>query len=349
MRESEQAKRRRTVEVLLAEKAAEQKRIAAEAEKIRAAVEAEAQRLLNEAENVLTDAARYSLFRRKLLDRVEGIVAASVKPLEKIEGIKIVQLDGLNGGSGEGRKNATDEVINSALRYRVQAPMIDGLLADLGIEGGCLLADGRADPRGPRPAVDRQGRRADGRRQRAGRSEEPRPRRARPARRLLERWLRGQRPSGRRQLRSGDGEHLRLFGARRAGRPGLGADPRLQRACRAGIPRIADSQIEDGLPADQIGCVRNFRLQNGDRIRERLLGLSDHDLFCTYAILEIADAAYELRRDAAPDAGLGGNRTFIEWTAEFDCAPEVEDDLVHGIAQNVFQGGFDSLKRHFGS
>jgi uncharacterized membrane protein YqiK len=137
-RESEQAKRRKTVEVVLAEMAAEEKRIAAEAEKIRATVEAEAQRLLNEAENVLTDSARYSLFRRKLLDRVEGIVAASVKPLEKIEGIKIVTLDGLNGGNGEGRRNATDEVIDSALRYRVQAPMIDGLLSDLGIEGGAL-------------------------------------------------------------------------------------------------------------------------------------------------------------------------------------------------------------------
>ena len=34
------------------------------------AVEAEAQKLLNEAENVLTDEARYSLFRRKLLDRM---------------------------------------------------------------------------------------------------------------------------------------------------------------------------------------------------------------------------------------------------------------------------------------
>ena len=39
---------------------------------MRAAVEAEAQRLLNEAENVLTDQARYSLFRRKLLDRDRG-------------------------------------------------------------------------------------------------------------------------------------------------------------------------------------------------------------------------------------------------------------------------------------
>jgi uncharacterized membrane protein YqiK len=126
--------------VLLAEKRAEETRIAAEAERVRAAVEAEAQRLLNEAENVLTDQARYSLFRRKLLDRIEGIVRESVKPMEKIEGIRILQVDGLNGagGGGNGGRSATDEVIDSALRYRVQAPLIDSILSDIGVEGGSL-------------------------------------------------------------------------------------------------------------------------------------------------------------------------------------------------------------------
>jgi hypothetical protein len=42
-----------------------------------------------------------------------------------------------------------------------------------------------------------------------------------------------------------------------------------------------------------------------------------------------------------------GNRTFGEWTAEFDCAVEAADDLVNGIGTNVFQAGFDALKRHF--
>jgi uncharacterized membrane protein YqiK len=114
-------------------------RIAAAAEKVRAAVEAEAQRLLNEAENVLTDAARGSLFRRKLLERIEGIVRESVKPMEKIEGIRILHVDGLGGGgSGASGRSATDEVIDSVLRYRVQAPMIDEILAEIGIEGGNL-------------------------------------------------------------------------------------------------------------------------------------------------------------------------------------------------------------------
>jgi hypothetical protein len=68
-------------------------------------------------------------------------VRESVKPMEKIEGIKILHIDGLNGGGnggGNAPRNTTDEVIDSALRYRVQAPLIDSLLADIGVEGGSL-------------------------------------------------------------------------------------------------------------------------------------------------------------------------------------------------------------------
>lgn len=147
--ETESAARRRSVDVTLAEKQFEEQRIAAEAGKIRAAVEAEAQRLMNEAENVLTDEARHSLFRRKLLEHVEGIVTASAKPLEKISDIKIMQLGGSgtqglewsggapDGGSGgnAGGPSPADEVMNSALRYRVQAPFIDSLLKEMGVDG----------------------------------------------------------------------------------------------------------------------------------------------------------------------------------------------------------------------
>jgi hypothetical protein len=57
--------------------------------------------------------------------------------MEKIDGIKILHIDGANGGAG-GNRNVTDEVIDSALRYRVQAPMIDSLMKEIGIEGGSL-------------------------------------------------------------------------------------------------------------------------------------------------------------------------------------------------------------------
>jgi hypothetical protein len=42
------------------------------------------------------------------------------------------------GGASGHTGSPTDEVINSALRYRVQAPLIDSLLSDIGIEGGVL-------------------------------------------------------------------------------------------------------------------------------------------------------------------------------------------------------------------
>lgn len=113
-------------------------------------------------------------------------------------------------------------------------------------------------------------------------------------------------------------------------------------------PAIRESRIEENQPADKVGCVRDFRLQNGDRIRERLLGLSDFDMFCTYSILEspmpLENYVATLRLTPISD----GDRTFVEWTAQFDCAPEEEQGLVEGIGGNVFQVGFDSLKRHFG-
>ncbi len=113
-------------------------------------------------------------------------------------------------------------------------------------------------------------------------------------------------------------------------------------------PAIRESQIEGGEPSDKIGCVRDFYLQNGDRIREKLLGLSDYDMFCTYSILESPMALENYVATIRLTPITDGDRTFAEWTAEFDCAVENEADLVDGIGSNVFQGGFDSLKRHFG-
>ncbi len=110
-------------------------------------------------------------------------------------------------------------------------------------------------------------------------------------------------------------------------------------------PAIRDSRIENGEPSDRVGCIRDFHLQNGDRIREKLLGLSDYDYFCTYSILEspmpLTGYVATLRLTPVTD----GDRTFAEWTAEFDCAPEAEEGLVGNIGTNVFQAGFNALKR----
>lgn len=113
-------------------------------------------------------------------------------------------------------------------------------------------------------------------------------------------------------------------------------------------PAIAESRIESGAPADQVGCIRAFRVRDGGFIRERLLALSDYDFSCSYAILEspmgVENYVATLKLTPITD----GDRTFAEWSAEFDCAPEREAELMALIGTGVFQGGFDALKSRFG-
>ena len=110
--------------------------------RVRAEIEAEAQRMMNEAHNMLSPEARMSALRMKLVEKAEGIIRESVRPMERIDSIKIMHVDGLggSGGSGDGLNgsggNFADGMVNSALRFRAQAPLVDQLLREIGIEGG---------------------------------------------------------------------------------------------------------------------------------------------------------------------------------------------------------------------
>ncbi|MDB5838342.1 MAG: flotillin [Herminiimonas sp.] len=128
-----------------AEARADAERIEVSTSKLRYAVEAEGMRLLNESHNMLTPEARVSALRMKLADNLEAIVRESVKPMERIESIKILHVDGLggSGGNGNGGGDAggggfSDSVVNSALRYRAQAPLIDQMLKEIGVNTGDL-------------------------------------------------------------------------------------------------------------------------------------------------------------------------------------------------------------------
>ena len=125
-----------------AEADADADKIKAMALRVRAEIEADAQRMMNEAHNMLSPEARTSALRMRLVEKAEAIIRESVKPLERIEGIKILHVDGLGGSGGggggdsSGGGNFADGVVNSALRFRAQAPLVDQLLREIGIEGG---------------------------------------------------------------------------------------------------------------------------------------------------------------------------------------------------------------------
>jgi len=125
-----------------AEADADADKIKSMAMRVRAEIEAEALRLMNDAHNMLSPEARMSALRMRLVEKAEAIIRESVRPMERIEGIKILHVDGLGGGgSGNGGDGAhpgsfSDGLVNSALRYRAQAPLVDQLLREIGIEGG---------------------------------------------------------------------------------------------------------------------------------------------------------------------------------------------------------------------
>jgi len=141
---------------ILANAEAEKKQIEAngeaEAEKMKAAaaevrykVDADGQKSINDARNVLSAEQIAMQIRMELIKALPSIIEESVKPMEQIDGIKIIQVDGLTGNNssaGEGDNNSggslSDQLVNSALRYRGQAPLLDSLLADIGLQGGDL-------------------------------------------------------------------------------------------------------------------------------------------------------------------------------------------------------------------
>jgi len=82
--------------------------------------------------------------RLALIQALPQIIAESVKPMQSIEGIKILHVEGLaNGASGGGFNGSAgggiaDQAVDAALRFRGQAPLIDALLGELGLQGGSL-------------------------------------------------------------------------------------------------------------------------------------------------------------------------------------------------------------------
>lgn len=140
----------RTVKMAEANKEASERRAEAEMAEARAAefrygVDAEGNRKLNEAENSRNDESRRSALLEGVVNRLPEIIREQVKPMENIDSIKILQVDGLPGlnspteGSGTGEPNSrpdgsvSDQVVSSAMKYRTQVAFVDGLMEEIGL------------------------------------------------------------------------------------------------------------------------------------------------------------------------------------------------------------------------
>jgi uncharacterized membrane protein YqiK len=144
--EKQAAKNRAEAARTLAQGEAEAAKLKAAATEVTYAVEAEGKQKLNEAANHLSPEQIAMNIRMALIQALPQIISESVKPMENIEGIKILHVDGLGGGgssgghglNGHAGSGIADQAVDAALRYRSQAPLIDALLAELGLKGGSL-------------------------------------------------------------------------------------------------------------------------------------------------------------------------------------------------------------------
>ncbi|WP_218311445.1 flotillin family protein [Alteromonas antoniana] len=124
-----------------AKASAESKMLQAEADEKVLAVEAAGKQALYEAENSLKTEQIDLQRSLAILKILPELVANAVKPLENIDGIKILQGYGVASGKGDGNASMStsgsggmaEQVTNAALQYRANAPIVDAMLREVGL------------------------------------------------------------------------------------------------------------------------------------------------------------------------------------------------------------------------
>jgi len=159
-RERAQALRNQEIELISADREAQRQQILATSSKeaaildsqgaqARYEVEAAGKHAINNAANQLSTEQIEMGVRMEIVKQLPEIVKQSVKPIENIDSIKIMEVGGLTGnnsnvavGNESDNSNGNtptpslpDQMVDSALRYKAHAPIVDGLLRDIGIDG----------------------------------------------------------------------------------------------------------------------------------------------------------------------------------------------------------------------
>ena len=113
-------------------------------------------------------------------------------------------------------------------------------------------------------------------------------------------------------------------------------------------PAIAASDIEAGQPADAVGSVRAFRLDDGSELREQLIALSDRDHELTYCLLEapipLVDYVATMRLKPVTD----GDRALLIWESRFRPPADRAEALIRLVAEGIYESGFAALQARLG-
>ena len=110
-------------------------------------------------------------------------------------------------------------------------------------------------------------------------------------------------------------------------------------------PIVAKSMIERGYPADRVGCIRRFTLQDGAELREQLLALSDLEMTFSYCLLETPIPLFNYVAHVRLMPVTDGNRAFWHWESRFTAPPGREAELAELVGNEVYANGIAAVSR----
>ena len=131
-------------------------RTKADAERIRLLAESEGNKALIAAENSRSDSVMKMQLERYRLDRLPEIMAQMMKPVEKIDSIKIHHLSGLGGtpgaaASGSDNRPPVNQVMDSIMGMALQLPALKSIGESIGYDFTAALpkpsGDAKDDPK----------------------------------------------------------------------------------------------------------------------------------------------------------------------------------------------------------
>lgn len=119
-----------------------------------------------------------------------------------------------------------------------------------------------------------------------------------------------------------------------------------------GLPKwtggiVVESEIEDGMGSDQVGCVRSFKLGDGEHLRERLLSHSDVDRTYSYNFEKKPFDVDNYHATLSVKPVTDGNISFVEWTTTFDADRHRVEEWENFFSTEVFQAALNAVKEHF--
>ncbi len=113
-------------------------------------------------------------------------------------------------------------------------------------------------------------------------------------------------------------------------------------------PAVSESHVERRRGADEVGCIRNFRLEDGSELREQLLTLSDLEQSFSYCLLDTPVPLFNYVAHVRLAPVTDGDMTFWEWESRFDTPQGQEESLAELVGEQIYQAGFDAIRAHMG-